>query len=176
MTRGHWIGVMFLTIGLVLYPVLIWAQQGTAAHGEALFIGSVKFAEGGAPCLACHGIAGHQLGYAAGASYGPDLTMLYEDYGKEGVAAVLESPSAFESMAAIYADRPLTEDEIADLTAFFATVADQEAANIGTGLVVHALLGTILLMIVFAAFGWQRFKAVRRPLVDQARFGKGGAA
>ena len=175
MTRKRWQGFMVTAIGWALFPALLWAQQGDSARGEALFLGSVNFAEGGAPCLACHGVAGHDLGYAAGASYGPDLTALFEDYGEDGVAAVLEDPSAFESMAAIYADKPLTEGEIAHLTAFFKAVADKEAANIGTDLAGHAVIGTILLMIVFAAFGWQRLKAVRRPLVEQARLRKGGA-
>ncbi len=89
--------------------------------------GSVSFAEGGAPCLACHGIAGHELGFASGASYGPDLTAMYEDYGEEGVAGVLEDLS-FESMVAIYESRPLTETERADLVAFFGTVSTAVAA------------------------------------------------
>ena len=174
MTRRLWKGFIFLAIGLVLHPVLVWAQQGNPTRGESLFVGSVGFSAGGAPCLACHGIAGHELGHAAGASYGPDLTELFNDYGEEGVAAVLEDPSAFESMEAIFTDRPLTEVEIADLTAFFATVADNEAVDIGAGLAVHAVIGTIILLIIFGAFGWRRFIAVRRPLVEQARLGKGG--
>jgi len=176
MTRRLWKGFIFLAIGLVLHPVLVWAQQGDPARGEALFVGAIGFAAGGAPCLACHGIAGHELGHAAGASYGPDLTALFNDYGEEGVVAVLEDPSSFTSMEAIFTDRPLTEDEIADLAAFFATMTDNEAADIGAGLAGHAFIGTIILMIIFGAFGWRRFIAVRRPLVEQARLGKGGAA
>jgi cytochrome c553 len=167
---------MLLAIGIVLLQTSVWCQQGDPVRGEALYVGKVVFSAGGAPCLACHGIAGHELGYAAGANYGPDLTALFGDYGEEGVAAVLEDPSAFESMEAIFADRPLTEDEIADLTAFFATVADKQAANIGAGLVGHAVMGTLFLMIIIGGFGWRRFSAVRRPLVEQARLGKGGAA
>ena len=176
MTRRLWKGFIFLAIGLVLHPVLIWAQQGDSARGEALYVGAIGFSAGGAPCLACHGIAGHELGNAAGASYGPNLTALFNDYGEEGVTAVLGDPSAFESMEAIFTDRPLSEDEITDLTAFFATVADKEAANVGFGLFGHALVGTIIFMIIFGAFGWRRLIAVRRPLIEQARLGKGGAA
>ena len=175
MTRRLWKGFMLLAIGALLMPAPAWSQQGDADRGEELFVGSVGFSAGGAPCLACHGIAGHELGHAAGANYGPDLTALFNDYGEEGVAAVLMDVSAFESMQAIFSDRPLTEDEIADLTAFFATVADNEATEIGAGLAGHAVMGTIVLMIIFGAFGWRRFIAVRRPLVEQARLGKGGA-
>lgn len=167
---------MLLVLGILLVPASVWCQQGNPDRGEDLYVGTVAFSAGGAPCLACHGIAGHELGYSAGANYGPDLTALFNDFGEEGVAAVLEDPAAFESMEAIFTDRPLTEDEIADLTAFFAIVADREAANIGAGLAGHAVIGTIILMIIIGALGLRRFKAVRRPLVEQARFGKGGTA
>ena len=176
MTRLLRSSFLLLIACLMVLPICAWSQQGDSHRGEALFVGSLAFEAGGAPCLACHGVAGHELGYASGANYGPDLTAIFNDYGEEGVAAVLEDPSAFESMEAIFTDRPLTEDEIADLKAFFATVADNEAANIRAGLVGHAVIGTIILMIIIGAFGWRRLKAVRRPLVEQARLGKGGAA
>jgi len=176
MTRRLWNCLLLLATGLFLLPVSVWSQTGDPLRGESLFVGSTAFAAGGAPCLACHGIAGHELGYAAGATYGPDLTSLFEDYGEEGVAAVLDDPSAFESMSAIFAERPLSEVEIADLTAFFAAVANSNNADIGIGLAVHVIVATGLLFVVFGAFGWRRFKAVRRPLVEQARFGKGGTA
>lgn len=176
MTKRLWKGFMLLAIGILLVPYPVWSQQGDPDRGEDLYVGTIAFANSGAPCLACHGVAGHELGYASGANYGPDLTAIFNDYGEEGVAAVLEDPSSFESMEAIFIDRPLTEDEIADLTAFFATVADNEATNIGVGLVGHAVMGTIFLMIIIGGFGWRRFSAVRRPLVEQARLGKGGTA
>jgi len=168
--------LLLLVAGLLLLPASVWSQAGDPLRGEALFVGSTGFAAGGAPCLACHGIAGHELGYAAGANYGPDLTALFEDYGEEGVAGVLADPSAFESMEAIFVERPLSEAEIADLTAFFAAVANNESVDIGVGLAGHVIVATGLLFVVFGLLGWRRSKAVRRPLVEQARFGKGGTA
>ncbi|MCK4509387.1 MAG: hypothetical protein KAU27_12630, partial [Desulfuromonadales bacterium] len=110
MTRQMLNCFSLLAVGLLLLSTPGWAQQGDPLRGEALYVGTVIFHEGGAPCLACHGIAGHELGMANGANYGPDLTAIYEDYGEEGVAGVLEDLS-FESMDAIYADRPLTDSE-----------------------------------------------------------------
>lgn len=165
---------LLLTAGLLLLPVTGWTQPGDARRGESIYVGSVGFAAGGAPCLACHGITGHELGYAAGASYGPDLTALFADYGEDGVAAVLQDPAGFESMAAIYADRPLSDSEIADLGAFFASVADQEKLDQGVGLASHAVLATVLLLVLFGALGWRRLQGVRKPLVEQARYEKGG--
>ncbi len=176
MTRRLWNCLLLLVAGFLLLPVSVWSQAGDPLRGEALFVGSIAFAAGGAPCLACHGIAGHELGYAAGATYGPDLTSLFENYGEEGVTAVLDDPAAFASMSAIFSERPLSEGEVADLTAFFAAVANNASADIGVGLAGHVIVATGLLFVVFGALGWRRLKAVRRPLVEQARFRKGGTA
>jgi len=164
-----------LVIGLLLLSTSAWAQPGDPQRGEALYVGTVSFSAGGAPCLACHGIAGHELGLAAGASYGPDLTAIYEDYGEEGVADVLEELS-FDSMVAIYESRPLTETEKLDLAAFFATVSTDAAPNIGSGLVLHVALVTAFFMLLIGALGWRRLQGVRQPLVERTPIGKGGTA
>lgn len=161
-----------LAVGLLLLATPSWAQQGDPLRGEALYVGTVSFSAGGAPCLACHGIAGHELGLANGASYGPDLTAIYEDYGEEGVLDVLEDLS-FESMVAIYANRPLTDAEKADLVAFFGAVSTGEVPRIGSGMALHVILVTALFMILIGAFGWRRLQGVRQPLVERARNGKG---
>ncbi|MBE0597204.1 MAG: hypothetical protein IH614_08045, partial [Desulfuromonadales bacterium] len=60
---------------LLLLAAPLAAQElvtGNRLHGEALYVGTAPFEQGGAPCLGCHGIAGAGLGKAAGASYGPD--------------------------------------------------------------------------------------------------------
>jgi len=167
--------VLMVGLLLILLAMPCWAQQGDVKRGEALYVGSASFSAGGAPCLACHGIAGHELGHAAGANYGPDLTAIYEDYGEEGVAGVLEDLS-FESMDAIYSERPLTDTERADLVAFFGAVSNGAAPSIGSGLVLHVLLVTVSFMIVIGALGWRRLQGVRQPLVERARNGKGDSA
>ena len=165
-----------LTVGLLLFSAPAWAQQGDPLRGEALFVGTVSFAEGGAPCLACHAIGGHDLGQAAGASYGPDLTALFTDYGEDGVAGILEDPAAFESMQAIFAEHPLSDQERADLSAFFASVAESEKTDIGARLTGHVVLATVIFLVLIGAFGWRRLQGVRKPLVEKARYGKGGIA
>jgi len=169
-------GLKWLVLAGLLIASSSWAQPGNPDRGEALYVGSTALAAGGAPCLACHGVAGHKLGQAGGASYGPDLTGLFADYGEEGVAAILEDPAAFESMTAIFTDRSLTEEEIADLTAFFASLSDQEQLETGPGFAMHVVLATILLLVLFGALGWRRLQGVREPLVTRARFGKGESA
>lgn len=176
MTRQFRKICMLVAAGLLLLPVTGWSQQGDARRGEALYIGTLAFATGGAPCLACHGIAGHELGYAAGANYGPDLTALYEDFGEDGVISILEDPAVFESMTAIFAGRPLNDGEIADLTVFFAMIANKPQVDMGFGMAGHALLATVLIFVLFGALGWRRLQGVRRPLVERTRSGKGESA
>jgi mono/diheme cytochrome c family protein len=172
MIRQVLVRLSLLTTLLAFVSTLGWALPGDPARGEALYVGTVSFSAGGAPCLACHGIAGHELGLAAGANYGPDLTALFEDYGEEGILGVLEDLS-FESMEAIYSSRPLTESETADLVVFFEKVSTGEAPEIGSDLALHVFIVTAIFMMLIGALGWRRLQGVRKPLVQQARNSKG---
>ncbi len=163
------IGTLVAGVLIALAPMRAWA--GDVGHGEDLFVGTASFAEGGAPCLACHGIAGAGLGRAAGANYGPDLTALFADYGEDGVVAILEE-LAFPSMEPIYAGRPLTEQERADLAAFLGQVSGQQAASIGGRLTVDVVIVAVVFFGLVAWLGWRRLDGVRQPLVAQARKGK----
>ncbi len=145
--------------------------SGDAKRGEGLYVGTASFAKAGAPCLACHGIAGAGMGKAAGANYGPDLTGLWEDYGAEGVASILET-LPFPSMEPIYATRPLTEEERADLAAFLKQVSGHQTASIGGRLTVDVIIATAVFFGLIGVLGWRRLRAVRQPLVEKARKGK----
>lgn len=138
---------------------------GDLQRGRALYTGAKPFANGGAPCLACHGVAA--LGPAGGAGFGPDLTGIHEDYGPEGVASILET-LPFPSMEPIYAGRPLTPSEQADLVAFFAEVSGAEAVSIDKVLMMQAGAGVALLLILAAVVWRGRLRTVRRSLVEKA--------
>lgn len=86
-----------------------------SAKGAALFSGKVAFAKGGPPCVACHG-----LNYPGihGGALAADLTGMYAKMGEKGVRGVLKGLN-FPVMKKAYADRPLTEEEAAALTALF---------------------------------------------------------
>lgn len=144
--------------------------------GEALYVGTVAFSQGGAPCLACHGHAGTGLGSSSG-YYGPDLTDLYANYGAEGVSSVLEFLS-FPSMEAFYRERPLTEQEILDLTAFFG-----EPVEAGMVPADRLPLWVIVALLVMAGItilaARRRMKAgMRQSLINQQRhlLSKGGTS
>jgi len=97
------------------------------AQGKALFTGSTRLAKGGAPCLACHpftypGISGGNLSIA-------DLKGSYQKMGDTGMKGALTSLK-FPTMKKIYADRPLTDEEVNALMALF---KDSAAQKEGTG-------------------------------------------
>ena len=136
------------------------AVAGDPARGAKLYTGEVAFANGGAPCLGCHGIAG--FGLAGGANYGPDLTGMFENFGDEGIADILQG-LPFPSMEPIYATRPLTAEEQADLRAFFAKVTGAPVTNNGL-LFGEALSGVALFLGAVLLFGRERLRGVRRSL------------
>ncbi len=118
------------------------------AQGKALFTGGTRLAKGGAPCLSCHpftypGIWGGNLSIA-------DLSKSYQKMGDTGMRGALKSLK-FPTMKKIYADRPLTDDEIVALMALFKDSAVQKAGGAslslplaGGGLFVVLLLGLFL--------------------------------
>lgn len=135
-------------------------------RGEALFVGEVAMTNGGAPCIACHATAG--VGLAGNSNYGPDLSAIYENYGEEGIASILES-LPFPSMEAIFAKRPLTAAERADLLAFFARTAKLSEPPSPGLLTLQVIFGIAVLLIITLLIGRRRMGAVRRPLVGKQR-------
>jgi cytochrome c553 len=161
---------LLLTIMTMFLPFpSAFAADGDASRGGQLYTGERALTNAGSPCIACHALIG--LGSAGSASYGPDLSNLYADYGEEGVAGVLES-LAFPSMEPIYASRPLTAEERLDLTAFFSQTAAQQAPPAGS-LAAPILLGVVIVFAIVALLGLRRLKGVRQPLVDQVRKQRG---
>lgn len=83
------------------------------ATGRDLFTGKQRFSKGGAPCISCHAL--DYPGVYSGA-LAANLTDLYAKMGENGVRGVLKSLS-FPVMKKIYAEHPLTEDEMTAVTA-----------------------------------------------------------
>lgn len=118
------------------------------AQGKALFTGSIRLSRGGAPCLSCHpftypGILGGNLSSA-------DLKDSYQKMGDVGMLGALKALK-FPTMKKIYADRALTDGEIAALMALFKDSAVQKGggANVslpltGGSLFILLLLGLTL--------------------------------
>ncbi len=163
---------LILTLSLLAFVLPSFsaiAIESDSARGRQLYTGALAMTNGGSPCIACHALTG--FGSAGAASYGPNLSALYTDYSKEGVMGVLES-LAFPSMEAIFASRPLTEQERLDLSAFFAQAAEQKAPP-ATSLAGPILLGVVIVFAIVALMGLRRFKGARQPLVEQVRKQRG---
>lgn len=126
-------------------------------HGEALYVGIAPLAGGGAPCLACHAVAGH--GLARAASFGPDLTGAHAQYGTDGLQAILEDVT-FPSMAPIYRNHAVTPAERADLAAFLAEASGAPPPALGARFaagVAVAAAGFLAFVSLLAARGrWRR--------------------
>jgi len=140
--------------------------DGDAAQGRALFEGNTRFENGGPPCLACHSVAG--IGALGGGALGPDLTDVVNRLGEQGLAASLGNIQ-FPTMRPIFADRPLTPDEQANLVAFLRQAPMAERSP-------SALLQLTILSVAGAALliGWmqyiwrRRLRGVRKPMVASA--------
>ncbi len=157
---------MSMIAALLLCPTADVSAAGDPSKGEALFVGSTAFTNGGAPCLACHSLTG--IGLSDGANYGPDLSSLYEEYGADGVEGVLESLE-FPSMEAIYAGKPLTAEEMADLVVFFEHTAELSTTPGNGKLALLVIVGVIILLGLTLLAGKRRMKAARQPLIDRQR-------
>lgn len=124
----------------------IVATPELVARGKALFTGARRFDKGGAPCGACHTFSypGIQSGNLAA-----DLTGLYAKMGEQGVRGVLKSLK-FPIMKRVYADRPLTDEEMNALIAFIKDAAENKGSGsaafplAGAGLFVCFIVGLTL--------------------------------
>jgi cytochrome c2 len=136
---------------------------GDAAAGKLLFTGAVSFRNGGAPCMACHSVAG--IGALGGGTMGLDLTPAYGKY-KE---ALLSWPQSMPPMQPIFSADPLTPQEQADLVAFLKSAAvPQRPISAIQRLAALAAIGAILFLIA-AQFIWRRrLTDVRKVLVRKA--------
>ncbi|WP_448566747.1 c-type cytochrome [Thermus sp.] len=144
--------------------------QGDPALGRALYLGQRPLQNGGAPCQACHTVAG--VGFLGGGSMGKDLTDAAKRLGGEaGLAALLKNP-AFPVMREAYRDKPLTDTEAAALAAFLAQVS-QEAPrppSLYLGRFLVAGLALFALLLLYQAALWQmRPKSLAERIRAQLR-------
>lgn len=135
--------------------------EGDAVHGELLFIGSERLSAGGAACVSCHAAGSYSQG---GAGLGPDLTAVAARLGGAGgLTAWLADPPSV-TMQPVFADRPLSDSEIADLTAYFTGLEGDTAA--GTDWFIVLGLGGLLVLVGVTALFARRS---RQSYVDRLR-------
>lgn len=137
---------------------------GDPLAGEDLFVGATTLANGGGACTGCH-TAG-SVGNLGGSSLGPDLTHSIAAFGGEaGMAAWLGDPPS-PTMTPIFGDRPLTDDEIADLVAFLAAAPQQSAPSYPGDALLGLGLGGLVVLLAGMAVAW---RGMRQTYVDKLR-------
>ena len=111
-----------------LKPVETVVTPERVAQGKALFTGGKPFANGGAPCTACH-----SFGYSRvpGGTLAADLSKRVEAVGEQGFRGMLKSLN-FPIMRKIYADKPLTEEEITALIVFSRDAVSRKGSPAGS--------------------------------------------
>jgi ubiquinol-cytochrome c reductase cytochrome c subunit len=150
-------------------PVTSNAAQlplGDAQNGKALFLGWVTLENGAPECIGCHNA--NNTGILGGGTLGPNLTNVYTKYGEAGLEGIL-SHLPFLSMRPEYVAHPLTDQEKADLLAFFKITAGQPEVN-QEPIIIGISLAGFLLIIGAVGFYWRnRLTTVRQELVNRAR-------
>ena len=153
-------------------------QQGNPQIGKQLFTGTLAFHNSAPACMSCHSV--NTVGALKGGTLGPDLTHVFGRYGATGLSSVLQT-LPFPTMQGIYQNKLLTEEEQANLLAFFEKAnsaeppvasaeesKDSTIQNILTPSWAFALigLGGFLLLLLLSNFTWRdRFTGVRQRLV-----------
>ncbi len=130
---------------------------GDAKKGQELFIGNIRFANNGPTCNSCHNV--NIEGYISGGVLAKDLTKSVSRLTVEGVRAVI-SGLVFPQMKLSYETRPLTESEIADVTAFLKHAdqisTTQATSVIGNNMLIGGVAGVFVLLIAFSFFWIKR--------------------
>jgi mono/diheme cytochrome c family protein len=136
---------------------------GDSNRGHDLFRGSASFDQGAPACAACH-TAG-AVSNLGGSSLGPDLTNALDVVGGEaGFVGWMANPPA-ETMAPLFKDHPLNEQELADVAAYLSDTPNQDRASGPDRLLLAALIGTAVL-IGGMAFFW---RGMRQTYVERLR-------
>ena len=99
------------------------AKPTDIEHARGLFTGSIRFANGGAPCATCHSVLDD--GQTIGGSLGPDLTGAYFKYRDRGLTLFLRQPCFRREpdRATASTARYLTPDEAFALKAYLRRAA-----------------------------------------------------
>jgi hypothetical protein len=158
--------VMAQTSATAGLPASGVTNPGSASAGRTLFLGTVRFKNGGPACSACHSVA--SLPFPRGGTMGPDLTKAYSKLGPQGLNSALET-LFFPAMTPLFAYRPLTDDERRNLAAFLQGVDRQQPGTPTWAIAAIALAIVMMLIAVTGIAGRRRIQSVRRALLERVR-------
>lgn len=143
-----------------------------AAVGLSLFNGETRLINAGPPCISCHSI--NAEGSGLGGQLAPELTGVFGRLnGRTAITAWLSSPPT-ETMRSLFKDHQLEDIETKQLAMFFESVSGQTGFSIDRSLdwmliILCGLGGGGLGLAAFGGVWKDRFRAVRRPLVNEMK-------
>lgn len=158
----------FMGLTVILEPY----SEEDASIGSQLFSGSTGQANSGPACISCHTV--NLTGASLGGRLGPNLTDVFERLqGRVALSAWLTSPPT-TTMQAVFKEHPLAEEDINHLVAYFESSMDQTEYNYDTFIIWMTVIffgvgGGVLSLVVYGGIWSNRFRAVRRPLINQTR-------
>lgn len=141
--------------------VTIEATPEEVARGQALFQGTDRFVNGGAPCLSCHHVSGDTV--FGGGVLAKELTDAFSRMGAGGIQGILQAPP-FPVMQQAYAQHALTPTEMRALTAYLQEAGGRSAKAFSQPrentlkLAVSGFGGFGILMVIYGAI-WRRRKS-----------------
>jgi mono/diheme cytochrome c family protein len=142
--------------------------------GRELYEGRRRLAQRGPSCVSCHRLA--SIGGLGGGTLGPDLTRVDQRLGgTRGLTAWLGNPPT-RMMRAVFRSEPLGDDETFAIAAMIGDAGSREQAAARSrtrAFVATGVAGALLTLALMAVLWSRRLRAVRRPLVDAARRGRG---
>ncbi|GMR04630.1 MAG: hypothetical protein BMS9Abin23_0531 [Thermodesulfobacteriota bacterium] len=168
---------LFLISGMVPMSSATAQDTGDAAIGERLYTGQQRLTNGGPPCITCHNVSYGALG---GGTLGPDLTKVYANPAKNPlVSTAWINNFGSPVMGPIFNARPITEEEVANIRAFFSQQSEGAVRSAPTGtFVIVGLGGFIGILIVFNIIWSGRYRSRCKGTAHDALWrnygGKGG--
>ncbi len=133
-------------------------DQHQIKTGQDIFQGIVSLSNGGPACNGCHDIKNDAV--IGGGILARELTLVFSRMGGPAIRSILGS-APFPVMKAAYLNKPLTDNEIQALLAFFQSAerehAYQQPKDYGFGLFISGVVGSGLLLLIYSLI-WSRRK------------------
>lgn len=142
--------------------------------GRQLFTGATALRGQGSACISCHNVDG--VARLGGGTLGPDLTAVNTKYKDPELIGILQNPN-FPTMKSVFGTRPLDDEEIVQLFAYFQNAKlTQPAAQMNPAGIVRldpwfVVVGFFLALLSVWSFSWiwrNRLQGVREPIVTAA--------
>lgn len=129
--------------------------------GKQLFTGELRYMNYGPSCISCHDIK--NMSSLHGGMLAKDLSTTYNRLGDKGIRALLKNP-AFPVMKEAYRNKPLTQAEIHNLTAFLKDASQKKPVKQTTTLgfmgqfIATGMLGVVVVLVLITLIWLKRKK------------------